>query len=126
MCNMLRIRLPYPYLLQADRPYLVLLTETWLRSPLRIKGQVVPLADVIKRRSQETMTLYNDIGYKGSTYSPGSQSEQMMFYCETLLVRIMCFSLIVSLSLSFLSLFLSLSLSLNFSSFNRSCNAVNY
>ncbi len=57
-----------------DRPYLVLLTELWLQSPMVVRGgRRLELADVIKRRSEVALTMYNDMGYKGSTFAPGSQ-----------------------------------------------------
>ena len=65
---------------EEDKPWLVLLTELWLQSPLKIDGKLVPLSDVISRRSNEALTFYNDMGFKGSTFSPGSQSRQMMWF----------------------------------------------
>lgn len=38
---------------------------------------------VIKLRSENALTMYNDLGYKGGVYVPGSQSDLVMFYTET-------------------------------------------
>ena len=60
---------------QSDRPYLVLLNELWLQSPMVVKGgKRLELADVIRRRSEEVLTMYNDLGFKGSTFGPGAQA----------------------------------------------------
>lgn len=70
-----------------DRPYMVLLTESWLQSPLKLDGQLVALEDVIGRRSENAISLFNDLGYRGSTFTPGAQSSMMMFYLETLMEK---------------------------------------
>ena len=70
---------------QEDRPWMVLLTETWLQSPIEIDGKTISLADVVKMRSKEALTFYNDLGYKGSTFTPGAQSENIMFYTESMM-----------------------------------------
>ena len=65
-----------------DKYYMVLLTELWLRSPIRKNGSIESYESVLKRRSQTTLSFYNDLGYKGSTFSPGSYSDLLMFFCE--------------------------------------------
>ena len=65
-----------------DKYYMVLLTELWLRSPLRKNGSIESYESVLKRRSQTSLSFYNDLGYKGSTFSPGSYSDLIMFFCE--------------------------------------------
>lgn len=90
---------------ESDRPYLVLLTELWLQSPLIVRGRRMDLAEVIRRRSEQVLTFYNDLGYKGSTFSPGGQSDNMMFYCESLMVRAMPYQTVFS-TLSFRALVL--------------------
>lgn len=66
-----------------DRSYLVLLTEMWLQSPLRMpNGTIESYDDVLQRRSEVTLSFYNDLGYKGSTFTPGSHSTLIMFFCE--------------------------------------------
>ena len=65
-----------------DRMYLVLLTELWLQSPLRKNGQIESYESVLQRRSQIALSFYNDLGYKGSTFSPGSHSDLLMFFAE--------------------------------------------
>jgi Zn-dependent M16 (insulinase) family peptidase len=68
---------------REDRYYLVLLTELWLQSPLRkTNGTIEPYESVLQRRSKDAMSFYNDLGYKGSTFNPGSNSHLIMFYCE--------------------------------------------
>merc|ERR1719415_400138 len=62
--------------------YLVLLTELWLQSPLRKNGQIESYESVLQRRSQIALSFYNDLGYKGSTFSPGSHSDLLMFFAE--------------------------------------------
>ena len=52
------------FLSQEDRPYLVLLVETWLQSPLNVGGKIVTLNEVIKKRSEDALSFYNDLGYK--------------------------------------------------------------
>ncbi len=71
----------------SDRPYVVLLTESWLQSPLRLDdGTFVTLDELVRRKSEDVLTMYNDLGYKGSTFTPGGQSENIMFYVESLVV----------------------------------------
>ena len=66
-----------------DRLYLVLLTELWLTSPLRLSnGEVENYEEVLQRRSKTALSFYNDLGYKGSTFSPGSHSDLIMFFVE--------------------------------------------
>ena len=67
-----------------DRLYLVLLTELWMISPIRnqTSNQIEPYESVLQRRSNIALSLYNDLGYKGSTFSPGSHSDLMMFFAE--------------------------------------------
>ena len=65
-----------------DKYYLVLLTETWLRSPLLKDGAIESYESVLQRRSKTTLSFYNDLGYKGSTFSPGSYSDLIMFFAE--------------------------------------------
>ena len=65
-----------------DRLYLVLLTELWLISPIRKNNEIEPYESVLQRRSNIALSLYNDLGYKGSTFSPGSHSDLMMFFAE--------------------------------------------
>ena len=49
-----------------DRPYLVILTELWLNSPIKLdNGTVVDLDQVVKNRSRIAQSFYNDLGYKG-------------------------------------------------------------
>lgn len=72
---------------QEERPWLVLLTETWLQTSIEVDGKEMTLAEVTKQRSKDALTFYNDLGYKGSTFTPGSQSENMMFYCECMLEK---------------------------------------
>ena len=36
----------------------------------------------LSNRSRSTLSFYNDLGYKGSIFTPGSQSHLMMFYAE--------------------------------------------
>ncbi len=69
---------------QEERPYLVLLTETWLETSQIVGGETMSHADVLKRRAETALSFYNDLGFKGSTFVPGSQSEMIMFYGETL------------------------------------------
>ena len=65
-----------------DKIYAVLLTQLWLESPLRNGSTITSLDDVLQLRSQEALSFYNDLGYKGSTFIPGSQSHLQMFYVE--------------------------------------------
>ena len=66
-----------------DKQYLVALTELWLVSPLKtINGSIEPYEDVLQRRSKVVLSFYNDLGYKGSTFSPGSYSDLIMFFGE--------------------------------------------
>lgn len=68
---------------EEDKPYLVILTETWLDAPIKLaNGTVLHHDDVIKNRSKTAQSFYNDIGYKGGIFTPGSQSHLMMFYAE--------------------------------------------
>ncbi len=50
-------------------------------------GRRLELAEVIRRRSEEVLTMYNDLGYKGGTFEPGAQSENVMFFVETLMEK---------------------------------------
>ena len=75
---------------QEDRPFVVLLTELWLQCPVKsANGTISSLEEVIGRRSRTALTFYNDLGYKGSTYTPGSQSHMIMFYAEAKLEKYM-------------------------------------
>ena len=65
-----------------DRKYAVLLTQLWLDSPLRNGSSITSLDDVLQLRSKEALSFYNDLGYKGSTFIPGSQSHLQSFYVE--------------------------------------------
>ena len=65
-----------------DKMYAVLLTQLWLESPLRNGSTVTTLEETLQTRSREALSFYNDLGYKGSTYTPGSQSNLQMFYIE--------------------------------------------
>ena len=65
-----------------DKMYAVLLTQLWLESPLRNGSDLISLEDVLQIRSKEALSFYNDLGYKGSTFTPGSQSHLQMFYVE--------------------------------------------
>ena len=65
-----------------DRPYAVLLTQLWLDSPIKNGSNLISLDDVLQLRSTEALSFYNDLGYKGSTFIPGSQSHLQMFYVE--------------------------------------------
>jgi len=69
---------------QEDKPYLVLLTETWLETAQMVNGELQPHKDVIKRRAEDALSFYNDLGYKGSSFIPGAQSEMLMFNAVTL------------------------------------------
>ena len=71
-------------LLQEDKPYLVLLTETWLETAQMVNGELQEHKDVIKRRAENALSFYNDLGYKGSSFIPGAQSEMLMFNALTL------------------------------------------
>jgi Zn-dependent M16 (insulinase) family peptidase len=59
-----------------DKPYLVLLTELWLQSPLRHPdtGKVETLKELIAKRSRDLVSLKNTLGYDGSKFSPGGYS----------------------------------------------------
>ena len=70
--------------MQEDKPYLVLLTETWLETAQMVNGELQPHKDVIKRRAEDALSFYNDLGYKGSSFIPGAQSEMLMFNAVTL------------------------------------------
>ena len=65
-----------------DKPYAVLLTQLWLDSPIKNGSNLISLDDVLQLRSTEALSFYNDLGYKGSTFIPGSQSHLQMFYVE--------------------------------------------
>ncbi len=65
-----------------DKLYLVMLTELWLVSPLIKNGSIEPYESVLQRRSKTALSFYNDLGYKGSTFSPGSYSDLIMFFGE--------------------------------------------
>ena len=65
-----------------DKQYLVTLTELWLVSPLMVNGSIEPYESVLQRRSKVVLSFYNDLGYKGSTFSPGSYSDLIMFFGE--------------------------------------------
>ena len=65
-----------------DKIYSILLTQLWLESPLRNGSTLISLDDVLQLRSNEALSFYNDLGYKGSTFVPGSQSHLQMFYVE--------------------------------------------
>ena len=65
-----------------DKPYAVLLTQLWLDSPIKNGSKIISLDDVLQLRSTEALSFYNDLGYKGSTFIPGSQSHLQMFYVE--------------------------------------------
>ena len=65
-----------------DKPYAVLLTQLWLDSPIKNGSKIINLDDVLQLRSTEALSFYNDLGYKGSTFIPGSQSHLQMFYVE--------------------------------------------
>jgi len=72
---------------EADRPWLVLLTSSWLRNPIRTaEGKLLSAPEVSNMRNRELLTLDVDLGYKGSTFSAGAQSENVFFYAESLLV----------------------------------------
>ena len=63
---------------------MVLLTETWLETAQMVNGELQPHKDVIKRRAENALSFYNDLGYKGSSFIPGAQSEMLMFNAVTL------------------------------------------
>ena len=65
-----------------NRMYAVLLTQLWLDSPLRNGSAMTSLDEVLQHRSKEALYFYNDLGYKGSTFTPGSQSHLQMFHLE--------------------------------------------
>ena len=52
---------------------------------MKIDGKLVEIDAVSKRASEEALSLYNDMGYKGSTFIPGSNEDNMYFYLETML-----------------------------------------
>ena len=49
-----------------------------------VNGELQPHKDVIKRRAEDALSFYNDLGYKGSSFIPGAQSEMLMFNAVTL------------------------------------------
>jgi hypothetical protein len=59
-----------------DMKYLVLLMTLWLQCPLKNAetGDYISLEDVIKMRSEDTLSMMNNIGYKGAMFNPGSHS----------------------------------------------------
>ena len=63
---------------------MVLLTETWLETAQMVNGELQPHKDVIKRRAETALSFYNDLGYKGSSFIPGAQSEMLKFNALTL------------------------------------------
>lgn len=65
-----------------DKYFLVTLTELWLLSPLLKNGSIEAYESVLQKRSKTILSFYNDIGYKGSTFSPGSYSDLIMFFGE--------------------------------------------
>ena len=68
---------------QEDKMYAVLLTQLWLESPLRNGSRIISLEQVLQSRSKDALSFYNDLGYKGSTYNPGSQSHLQVFHVES-------------------------------------------
>ena len=45
---------------EEDKPYLVILTETWLDAPIKLaNGTVLNHEDVIKNRSKTAQSFYN-------------------------------------------------------------------
>ena len=67
-----------------DAPYLVLLTELWLQSPLRHPdtGKLENLQELIARRSRDVVSLKNSLGHDGSKFDPGSFSHLLFFHLE--------------------------------------------
>ena len=67
-----------------DAPYLVLLTELWLQSPLRHPdtGKLESLQELIARRSRDVVSLKNSLGHDGSKFDPGSFSHLLFFHLE--------------------------------------------
>ncbi len=60
----------------GDIPYLVLLTELWLLSPLKDPetGNVGTLQELVAQRSKNLVSIKNTLGYDGSKFNPGSYS----------------------------------------------------
>ena len=64
------------HLSEEDMKYLVILMTLWLQCPLKNSetGEYISLENVIKIRSENTLSMMNNIGYKGSMFNPGSHS----------------------------------------------------
>ena len=67
-----------------EAPYLVLLTELWLQSPLKHPdtGVVESLKDLIAKISKDLVSFKNTLGYDGSKFSPGGYSHLLIFNLE--------------------------------------------
>ncbi len=71
-------------LAKEDMKLLVLLMTLWLQCPIKnpVTGDYVSLEEVIKMRSEDTLSMMNNIGYKGTMFNPGSHSHLIMFFVE--------------------------------------------
>jgi hypothetical protein len=60
----------------TDTPYLVLLTELWLQSPLKdpVTGNIGTLQELVAKRSKNLVSIKNTLGYDGTKFNPGSYS----------------------------------------------------
>jgi len=71
------------HLSEELKPYLTLVVSSWLQCPIKKDdGTIIPLADVLRIRAENTVTFQNKLGYKGKTFFPGGQSDLIMFYME--------------------------------------------
>jgi len=61
-----------------QKKFLPLFMNTWLASPMIKDGKIIPISDVINRKSKYLQTLTNRLGFSGSTFSPGAYSDSYL------------------------------------------------
>ncbi|CAB4060734.1 Uncharacterized protein C05D11.1 [Lepeophtheirus salmonis] len=68
-----------------DRALVPLLYELWTQLPITLEnGTYLDLSELVRYRTETAIRFRNYFGNKGSTFRPGSQSENILFYIETL------------------------------------------